>query len=82
MLTLLDRPALVLNRAWTPIQVTSAREAIGLVAKGSALIIEPDTFETHDLVTWNDVSRARARWEQGRIRSARLSLVPPEVILL
>jgi 5-methylcytosine-specific restriction endonuclease McrA len=80
--TLLERPALVLNRAWAPIQVTSVREAISLVAKGSALIIEPGTFQTHDLKTWNDVSRARARFEDETIRSPRLSIVPPEVILL
>jgi 5-methylcytosine-specific restriction endonuclease McrA len=81
-LTLLDRPALVLNRGWTPIQVTSVREAISLVAKGSALIIEPETYETHDLGTWNDVSRAKARFESETIRSTRLAIVPPEVILL
>jgi 5-methylcytosine-specific restriction endonuclease McrA len=79
---LLERPALVLNRGWTPIQVTSAREAICMVAKGVALIIEPGTYATHDLLTWNDVSRARARFDGEMIRSARLALVPPEVILL
>lgn len=79
---LLERPALVLNRAWTPIQVTSAREAISLVAKGSALIIEPETYRTHDLRTWNDVSRAKARFEHETIRSTSLALLPPEVILL
>src|SRR5205814_7286537 len=80
--TLLERPALVLNRAWTPIQVTSVREAISLVAKGSALIIEPETYATHDLRTWNDVSKAKARFEGETIRSTRLSIMPPEVILL
>ncbi len=79
---MLDRPALVLNKSWMPIQVTSAREAISLVAKGSALIIEPETYATHDLRTWNDVSRAKARFEHETIRSTRLALVPPEVILL
>jgi 5-methylcytosine-specific restriction endonuclease McrA len=79
---LLEKPALVLNRNWTPIQVTSVREAISLVAKGSALIIEPETYETHDLRTWNDVSQAKVRLEGERIRSPRLALVPPEVILL
>jgi 5-methylcytosine-specific restriction endonuclease McrA len=82
MRAILERPALVLNKSWTPIQVTSVREAISLVAKGSALIIEPETYETHDLRTWNDVSRAKARFEGETIRSTRLSIVPPEVILL
>ena len=80
--TLLERPALVLNRNWAPIQVTSVREAISLVAKGSALIIEPETYETHDLRTWGDVSRAKARFQDEKIRSPRLTIVPPEVILL
>ena len=79
---LLERPALVLNRAWMPIQVTSAREAISLVAKGAALIIEPDTYQTHDLRTWNDVSRVKVRFEGETIRSTRLAILPPEVILL
>lgn len=82
MNALLVRPALVLNRTWTPIQLTSVREAIGLVAKGSACIIEPETFRTHDLATWNDVSRARAALGAEVIRSRHLALVPPEVVLL
>jgi 5-methylcytosine-specific restriction endonuclease McrA len=78
----LDRSALVLNRHWTPIQTTTVREAIGLVVKGSARIIEPDTFETFDLFTWADVSRAKACAPDGMIRSVRLSIVAPEVIVL
>src|SRR5260221_1702977 len=78
----LGRTGPVLNRSWTPIQVTSAREAISLVAKGSALIIEPETYQTHDLRTWNDVSKAKARFDGETIRSTKLAIVPPEVILL
>jgi 5-methylcytosine-specific restriction endonuclease McrA len=78
----LQRPTLVLNRRWTPIRTTPVQDAIGLVAKGTAVIIEPDSFETHDLVSWNDVSRARLRFGDLAIRSPRLVLVPPEVILL
>lgn len=80
--SVLDRSALVLNKAWTPIHLTSVREAISLVAKGAALIIEPETYQMHDLRTWNDISRARDRFESERIRSARLAIDPPEVILL
>jgi 5-methylcytosine-specific restriction endonuclease McrA len=78
----LDRPALVLNRHWVAIQMTTVKEAIGLVAKGAARIIEPESFAAHDLETWNDVSRAKARFGDAVIRSARLELAPPEVILL
>ena len=79
---LLQRPTLVLNRRWTPIRTAPVQDAIGLVAKGTAMIIEPDSFEAHDLVSWNDVSRIRAKVGEGLIRSPRLALVPPEVILL
>ena len=78
----LQRPTLVLNRRWTPIRTTPVQDAIGLVAKGTAVIIEPDSFEIHDLASWNDVSRARIRVGEVVIRSPRLVLVPPEVILL
>jgi len=78
----LSRSALVLNRRWVPIQITTVKEAIGLVAKGSAKIIEPGTFEAHDLLTWNDASKAKAKMGDMVIRSMHLALVPPEVILL
>lgn len=78
----LERPALVLNRNWAPVRVASVREVLGLVAKGSALILEPGSYQTHDLRTWDAVSRARDRFEGTLIRSARLALIPPEVILL
>ena len=78
----LQRPTLVLNRRWTPIRTTPVQDAIGLGAKGTAVIIEPDSFETHDLASWNDVSRARLRFGDVAIHSPRLVLVPPEVILL
>jgi 5-methylcytosine-specific restriction endonuclease McrA len=80
--TVLQKPALVLNKNWAPIKTTSTKEAICLVAKGSAFIIEPETFRVHDLRSWDDVSRAKARLDGEMIRSARLRLLPPEVILL
>ena len=79
---LLQRPTLVLNRRWTPIRTAPVQEAIGLVAKGTAVIIEPESFDTHDLFSWNDLSRARVKFGEALIRSPRLALVPPEVILL
>ena len=80
--SVLRRPALVLNRRWTPIRTAPVQEAIGLVAKGAALILEPGSFATHDLASWNDASRARLRFGDAVIRSPRLALVPPEVIVL
>ncbi|MFQ5655650.1 MAG: HNH endonuclease, partial [Planctomycetota bacterium] len=79
---LLERPTLVLNRHWTPLHTLTTRAAIGLVAKGSAKIIDPIDYEVHDLHSWHAVSQARQSFSAGIIRSQRLCLVPPEVIVL
>jgi 5-methylcytosine-specific restriction endonuclease McrA len=78
----LSRPVLTLNRNWQPIQTTTVKDAIVLVAKGSAVIIDPETYEVHDLETWDDVSKAKGKFEKRMVRSAHLSLAPPEVIRL
>ncbi len=78
----LNRLTLVLNRRWEPLHLASVREAICLVAKGSARVIDPKTFEAHDLRTWEDVSRAKAKFGEVVIRSPNMALVPPEVIVL
>lgn len=78
----LSQPTLILNKNWQPICISTVKEAIGLVVKGSAKIIEPNTYEIYDLTSWNDVSRAKAKFGNMMIRSARLQLIPPEIILL
>ncbi len=80
-LPLLEAPTLVLNRSWIPIHTLPARLAIGLVARGSARIIDPRNYEAHDLDSWDAISRARESWVEC-IRSERLSLAPLEVIVL
>lgn len=82
MTAMLEKPTLVLNSRWTPIRTTPMREAIGLVAKGAAKIVEPETFLTHDLLSWNDVSKAKAEHGDSVIRSVSLSLVGIDVIVL
>lgn len=87
---LLERPTLVLNRNWVPIHTLPARIAIGLVARGSARIIDPESYEVHDLDSWDEASRSREALERNggngtephRIRSAHLELAPLEVIVL
>jgi 5-methylcytosine-specific restriction endonuclease McrA len=78
----LTRPVLVLNKRWHALTTMTVKEAIGLVAKGAAKIIDPTDFSAVDLVTWNDVSRAKVKLEGDVIRSQHLTLVPPEVIVL
>lgn len=79
---MLSQPVLTLNSRWEPIQTSTVQEALCLVAKGSARIIEPDTYAQHDLDSWDAVSKAKLAVGDKRIRSSRLALVAPEVILL
>jgi 5-methylcytosine-specific restriction endonuclease McrA len=69
---------------WVPIRTTSVQEAIGLVCKGAAKIIEPETYEIHDIFTWNDASKLKIKFHDVPIliRSTTLAFIPPEVILL
>ncbi len=78
----LERTCLVLNRRWEPIQVALVKDAIGLVAKGSAFVINPATYERHDLLSWGEVSKAQDKVGRSMIRSQHLAILPPEVIVL
>lgn len=78
----LDTPTLVLNRNWLPIHTLPARVAIGLVARGSARIIDPLSYEMHDLYSWSDVSKIREISVGSALRSEKLLLAPLEVIVL
>lgn len=78
----LMRPTLVLNKRWVPISTTTVQEAIGLVSKGRAMILEPETYAAHDLDSWNAVSKAQAKFGGEMLRSQHLAILPPEVIVL
>jgi 5-methylcytosine-specific restriction endonuclease McrA len=78
----LARPVLVLNRVWQPISVASAINAFALIIKGSACIIDPETYQEYNLMSWADVSKAKEAFAEAVIRTPRLHLVVPEVIRL
>ena len=80
--TVLQRTALVLNRHWAPVRTAPVREVLGLVARGAAKIIEPGTYAVHDLRSWHDATRARARFGEALVRSPRLVLLAPELAVL
>ncbi len=80
--TILSRPVLTLNRNWQPVRTTPVLNAIALVMKGSAVIIDPATYAEHTLRTWTDVSRAQDRFAEAVLRTPRLALAVPDVIRL
>ena len=75
----LSHPALVLNRSWTAIATTSVRHALGLIYTGSAKVIQPDTYETHDFESWADLAVPP---DEPCINTVKLRIKVPEVIVL
>ena len=76
---ILTEPTLVLNQRWAPIRTTTVREALCLLYKGAARAIEPETCEAHDFRSWAQLAAER---DKPRVRTVRLSIRVPEVIVL
>ena len=76
---LLAQPTLVLNRHWMPIRICSVKKALGLVFKGVARIILPETYECYDFTTWADL---RVGTDEPHLRTSCRHIKIPEVILL
>ncbi|HNR99457.1 MAG TPA: HNH endonuclease [Planctomycetota bacterium] len=75
----LTQPTLVLNRHWTPIRICTVKKALGLLAKGAAHVIVPDTYESYDFQSWADL---RATADEPHIRTVSLRIKVPEMIRL
>jgi 5-methylcytosine-specific restriction endonuclease McrA len=76
---MLNEPTLVLNRSWVAISTTSVKTALSLVYRDVARVIQPDTYQVHDLQSWADLA---VRPGEPCIRTVRLQIPVPEVILL
>ena len=75
---MLNEPTLVLNRTWTPINVTSVRRAICLAFVGLARIVEVRSYELFTFEGW-----VRRGPTNGRlIRGVDMIFDAPEVVLI
>ena len=75
----LERPTLVLNRSWQPVNVATVARALVLLWNESARVVDPDDYQTY---TWADWSQLRVRDGDPFIQAIRLRLRAPEVIVL
>ncbi len=76
---ILEGPALVLNRHWVPIHLTTARHAIGLVYQCVARAVNPDDGSLHRFQSWADL---RMPDDALCIRTPSLRIPVPEVVVL
>ena len=76
---MLNDATLVLNRSWIAVTTTTVRQAVNLVCRGAARVIQTDTCQTHDFRSWADLS---VRADEPFIRTPQLRIRIPEVIVL
>jgi 5-methylcytosine-specific restriction endonuclease McrA len=76
---MLERPALILNYNWQPVNVATVARALVLLWNEAARVVDPETYQ---LFTWADWSKVAPRDGDAFIQAVRLRLRVPEVIVL
>ncbi|HWE37132.1 MAG TPA: HNH endonuclease [Isosphaeraceae bacterium] len=75
----LERPTLVLNRHWQPVNVATVARSLTMLWNESAQVVDPDDFR---LYTWDDWARLEPRDGEPFLRTVRRRLRVPEVVTL
>ena len=75
----LQRPTLVLNRNWQPVNVATVARALVLLWNESARVVDPRDYQTY---SWEDWSKLRPAAGDRFIQAVRCRLRVPEVITL
>jgi 5-methylcytosine-specific restriction endonuclease McrA len=81
MSEVLDRPVLVLNRNWQPVNVAPVARALVLLWNGSARVIDASVAD-YQTYTWEDWAKIDPKEGDLFIQSTSLRLCVPEVIVL
>ena len=77
--SVLERPTLVLNRNWQPVNVATVARSLTMLWNDSAQVVDPDDFR---LYTWSDWARMKPRAGEPFLRTSRDQLRVPEVLTL
>jgi 5-methylcytosine-specific restriction endonuclease McrA len=75
----LQRPTLVLNRNWQPVNVATVARALVLLWNETARVVDPVDYQTY---AWEDWTRLRPRDGERFIQAVRFRLRVPEVVTL
>lgn len=77
--SVLDRPTLVFNRSWQPVNVTPVWRSLTMVWSGTARVVNPDDFQLYEWVDW---ARLEPRDGEEFIRTVSFRIRVPEVVAL
>ena len=75
----LQRPTLILNRNWQPVNVATVARALTLLWNEAARVVDPADYQ---LYTWADWSKLRPCDGEALVKTVRFRLRVPEVITL
>lgn len=75
----LERPTLVLNKQWMPVNIAPVARALTLLWNEAAMVVDPDDFR---LYNWADWARMAPREGEPVIRAVSFRLRVPEVLAL
>jgi 5-methylcytosine-specific restriction endonuclease McrA len=75
----LQRPTLVLNRNWQPVNVATVGRALIMLWNESARVVDPHDYRTYD---WSDWSRQTPTADEPFIQAIRARVRVPEVVTL
>jgi 5-methylcytosine-specific restriction endonuclease McrA len=78
-IAVLERPTLVLNRNWQPVNVATVARSLTMLWNETARAVDPDDFR---LYTWADWAKLAPREGEPFIRTVSCHLRVPEVVTL
>lgn len=79
MAVTMERPVLVLNKTWTPLNTTSMKRALKMVLKGRAKIVNIEDFQA---MSWEDWSNCRPSPDDPHFTACGQVFRVPEIIVL
>ena len=75
----LQRPTLVLNRSWQPVNVATVARALVMVWSDTARVVDPIDYQLYD---WDDWSALAPQDDQAFVQAVSQRIRVPEVITL
>ena len=75
----LERPTLVLNRNWQPVNVATVARSLVMLWNDAARVVDPRDFQTY---SWADWAKLAPMDGEPFIRAVRMRLRVPEVVTL
>jgi 5-methylcytosine-specific restriction endonuclease McrA len=78
-LQVLQRPTLVLNRSWQPVNVATVERALTLLWNETARVVDPHDYQ---MFTWEDWAQMTPKEGESFVQAVRSRIRAPEVIVL